>query len=171
MSKLSIYLFTITQNIQETNQTLWIFFTPGALWSFYPPLNTVNCWKRTGGHRRNKSLFKDHRRKFKKKHIKKRFFLRDIQVNLFKYNKHVNKRAGKGAWNEKQNKRAGRSSFSARQLLPRRAGGDFSVRSHGPRPRPARASTFTVTASGGRTDGRVRWNDIFFQFVCRSGKQ
>ena len=40
---------------------------PGALWSFYPPLNTVKQWKRTEGHRRNESSFEGHKTKFKEK--------------------------------------------------------------------------------------------------------
>jgi len=36
MSKLSIYLFTITQNIQETNQTLRIFFDAKSIMVFLP---------------------------------------------------------------------------------------------------------------------------------------
>ena len=42
-------------------------FMLGVLWSFYPRLNTVKCWKRMEGHRSNENSFEGHRRKFKKK--------------------------------------------------------------------------------------------------------
>jgi hypothetical protein len=46
----------------------------GVLWSFYPSLNTVKCWKRTEGHRRNENSSERHKRKFKKNSYKEEVF-------------------------------------------------------------------------------------------------
>ena len=72
MSKLSIYLFTVTQIYKKQTKLCDFFLTPGALWSFYPPLNTVKCWKQTEDYRRNESSFEVIEGSSKKKTIQER---------------------------------------------------------------------------------------------------